>query len=427
MGRELRTRRGYPRPVDAPRWTARLVRPHDAHLLALDFAAAVVLTALYVGFIEIGRAEGQLGSYQGPVWLGWLVACGVGGPIAIRRRWPVTVLAIVLLSSTAATLLDLTREPYLALGLAAYLVALARPMRVSALVLAVALIGSGAAVLLGEAVVTPTETWSGAVGVVAMVWLVVIGAWSAGYVVRGRRVRAAAEEAGRARRAVLDERLRIARELHDIVSHSLGLIAVTAGVANHVAAARPEQAAEALRTIEETSRTALTEMRSILGLLRTESAAAPSESERLVPVPRLDQLPALARHAGQAGVDVELDVRVAEGLLSEGMELTVHRIVQEALTNVVKHAPGSRCHAVVEADRQEVRIDIADTGTARERRSRAVPGGHGLIGMRERVMMYGGTLSAGPRADGGFAVSVRLPCGPAVESARSNAGANERG
>ncbi|MEU0674814.1 sensor histidine kinase [Streptomyces sp. NPDC006172] len=372
------------------------------HVHALDLIAALTLTAVYVDFARLASDDGQP-VYTGAPWLGWLIAAMVGLPTAVRRRWPVAVLTAVLAALATASLLDIPREPYAAAGLAAYLVGLAEPARRSVPTLAVALPVAGGAVYAGEAVITPSEDWRGAVGVASVVLLVIGGAWGAGFIRRGRRAGAAREQRRRSERALIEERLRIARELHDIVSHNLSLIAVKAGVAGHVAEADPAEARAALKVIEETSRAALAEMRRTLGVLRTEGAP-------LGPVPDLDRLDRLAAEAHRAGVEVDLTVRAVEGLPG-GTRLTVYRIVQEAVTNVVRHAAPTRCRVTVEADAREVRIDIVDEGpsSARIRTDPELPGGHGLLGMRERAMMYGGSFEAGPRPTGGFAVSVRLP------------------
>ncbi len=176
--------------------------------------------------------------------------------------------------------------------------------------------------------------------------------------------------AGRACGAVLDERSRIARELHDIVAHSIGVIAVKAGVANHVMRAQPEEAENALRDIETTSRGALAEMRQLLGVLRAEPV-------ELGAPPRVAGLPDLAARAETAGVRVELTVD-GVGALPEGLDLTVYRIVQEALTNVTKHAAPASCRVVINGDGREVRVEVTDDGT----RVSSGEGGHGLVGMR---------------------------------------------
>lgn len=380
-----------------------LRRPHDSHLLALDATAALLITVAYTGFARMSGSAAQA-AYTGPGWAGLLVATAVGLPVAVRRRWPVPAALTALAGAGAATLLDITREPYLAVGLTLYTVALTRAPRRSVPVLAAALSASAAAVLTGEAVVTPAETWSGAAGVAAIVWLVLGSGWATGFAVRARRAREADHAARHTERAVVEERLRIARELHDIVSHSLSLIAVKAGVAGHVAQQRPEEAVDALRVIEQTSRAAMTDMRRALGVLRTDFGAV---DVPLGPAPGIDALPLLADQACRAGLAVDLVVRVPEGSLPAGISLAVHRIVQESLTNAVKHAAPAHCQVTVEADPHEVRIDVTDDGVRSG--DRGLPGGHGLVGMRERAMTHGGTFSAGPRPEGGFAVSARLP------------------
>lgn len=380
-----------------------LRRPHDSHLLALDATAAILIAATYAGFARMSGSVTQP-AYTGPVWAGLLVAAAVGLPVAARRRWPVPAALTAVAGAVAATLLDITREPYLAVGLTLYAVALTRGPHHSVPVLAAALAASAAAVLTGEAVVTPAESWSGAAGVAAIVWLVLGGGWAAGFAVRARRAREAHHAARHTERSIVEERLRIARELHDIVSHSLSLIAVKAGVAGHVAQRRPEEAVDALRVIEQTSRAAMTDMRRALGVLRADAGAV---DVPLGPTPGIDALPLLADQARRAGVAVELVVRVPDEGLSAGISLAVHRIVQESLTNAVKHAAPAHCRVTVEADPREVRIDVTDDGVRSG--DRGLPGGHGLVGMRERATVHGGTFSAGPRPEGGFAVSARLP------------------
>ncbi|MFF8613035.1 sensor histidine kinase [Streptomyces sp. NPDC015350] len=375
-------------------------------LQLLDIVAALLLTAVYVGFARMDSGDGQA-HYTGPFWLGCLIAAGVGLPVAVRRRRPLLALAAVLAALAAASLLDIVREPYVAAGLGAYAVGLVEPARRSVPALAVASAVAGGAVYLGEAVITPSEDLRGAVGVAGAAVLVTGGFWGAGFVVRERRAGALRDERRRAERAVAEERLRIARELHDIVSHNLGLIAVKAGVAGHVADADPQEARAALKIIEETSRSALAEMRRTLGVLRSRDT--PPDTP-LGPVPDLGRLDELAVDAGRAGTDVRFAVHGTEGL-AEGLRVTVHRIVQEAVTNVVRHASPTRCRVAVEADAHEIRIDVTDEGPPPDRRGpgHGLPGGHGLLGMRERVMMYRGSFAAGPRPEGGFAVSVRLP------------------
>jgi signal transduction histidine kinase len=256
---------------------------------------------------------------------------------------------------------------------------------------------------LGAVVRAGPPYWrTGSPGLFLLGVVALLGSWELGRAVRQRRAYAVRAAEHLAQRAVAEERLRIARELHDVVTHSMGLIAVKAGVANHVVSTRPEEAHEALRVIESTSRDALTDMRRMLGVLRSDI-----EGERLPaafgPVPGPGALAELAKRAG-----AELSVRGVERL-PDAVGLAVHRIVQEALTNVAKHAPpGTRCRVLVESDGRAVRVNVSDDG---RRRTDAPHGheGHGIVGMRERVHMFGGTFAAGPLEGGGFAVTATLP------------------
>jgi signal transduction histidine kinase len=385
-----------------------------AHLIALDVAAAVVVVAVYVRFTGL-EPSGGYPVFDGPLWVGWLVAGAVGLPIAVRRRWPLAVVGVVLVASIVANLLDMTREPYTATALALYTVALAEPGRRSVPALLVCLLGASTGVLLGEGVITPSQPWTEALALVALVWLIMGAAWTVGRAVRERRASAARSAEQLAQQAVTQERLRIARELHDIVAHSMSLIAVKAGIANHVAEARPQEARDALRIIQATSRGALTDMRRLLGVLRPDGHAPAN----LAPTPGLAGLPELADRAGLAGVQVQLEVRGTVAL-PDDVGLAVYRIVQEALTNVAKHAAPARCRVTVQTDEREARIEVTNDGPG----GRALPArpehapGHGLIGMRERVMIYGGAFAAESRPQGGFRVAACLPYQPATRTGR---------
>ena len=356
----------------------RHLRPGE--LVAVDCAAAVALTGLYAVLAC-------------PLWL----AAALALPVAARRLWPVPVFGVVAAVSVAAELAGLVREPFLAAAFALYWVAVTRPgpWRVPT-----ARIGAaGVVVLLGSLVVgSPVPG-----GVYPFLGLALLAmAWTAGRAVHERRAYAARAAQRLATRAVAEERLRIARELHDVVAHSIGVIAVKAGVANHVLAVRPQEAGEALRVIETASRSALAEMRHLLGALRS----GPVDEPDLKPASGLADLPDLVARAEAAGVSVDARIHGVDGL-PEGIDRSAYRIAQEALTNVIKHAAPARCALVVEVEGGELRIDVTDDG----RTTAPSPEGHGLIGMRERVALYGGTFSAGPLPGGGFAVRARIPCG----------------
>jgi signal transduction histidine kinase len=246
---------------------------------------------------------------------------------------------------------------------------------------------------------------------------VVVVGWLAGENTRARRLyaremveRAAERErerADRALRAVADERLRIARDLHDIVAHAMTVVAIRSGVARVVLDTQPEEAREALRIIETTSKRALAEMRLMVGVLRE-----PDEGAELGPAPGLADLPELIEQVNQSGVDVEVDFDGDGPTLPAGVDLSAYRIIQEALTNVVRHAGPTSAHLTVRHRQDHLEIEIVDEG-ARNGRPPVLDSigqgqGHGLVGMRERVGLFGGDLSAAP-AGAGFRVFASLP------------------
>ncbi len=242
-----------------------------------------------------------------------------------------------------------------------------------------------------------------------------VGAWAVGDAVRSRRVRqeerlrAAELEAATARdrtaRAVTEERLRIARELHDVVAHSMSLIAVQAGVGGHVIHADPEAAERALEVIAETSRRALTQTRSMLGLLRDEDGS-PVDA----PVQSIGDLDALVLDLRTAGLAAEIMVSGTQRALEPAVELTAYRVVQESLTNVLRHSSAERASVRLTYDTDALDIEVSDPGHgARARHGVALgPSGHGLLGLRERTRLLGGSLQFGAEADG-FRVRAHLP------------------
>jgi signal transduction histidine kinase len=234
-----------------------------------------------------------------------------------------------------------------------------------------------------------------------------VAPWLVGRALHGR-TREAAELGERAARlerehelAVAEERGRIARELHDVIAHSLSVIVVQAGAGERVVDADPSRAGDAFRSIQQVGRQALVEMSRLVGVLREGG-----EEVGLEPQPGLDRLEDLVEHTRQAGVPVELTVEGDARTLPAGLDLSAYRIVQEALTNARKHAQGARVAVAVRYTDSAVELEIVDDGS---HVNGAVGGGHGLIGMRERAAVFGGTFEAGPRRDGGFAVRITLP------------------
>ena len=207
--------------------------------------------------------------------------------------------------------------------------------------------------------------------------------------------------------AVAEERGRIARELHDVIAHSVSVMVVQAGAAEAVLSEDASRALAPIRAIQETGRQALVEMSRLVGLLRDDS-----HELGLAPQPRLDELPALAAQMRAAGLPVELRIEGAPRELPLGIELTAYRVVQEALTNSLKHAGHGEVEVIVRYRADELLVEVVDNG--RTAPPTASSGGHGLVGMRERVAVYRGELDAGPRDGGGFGVRARLPFGGAT-------------
>jgi signal transduction histidine kinase len=247
-------------------------------------------------------------------------------------------------------------------------------------------------------------------GEIVFHWTVTLLVWSAGFGLRTwerraqeslhRAVRAEVSAAEQSWRAVLDERTRIARELHDIVGHSVSSMVVQAGAAAEAMPDDEQFVRAALEHIRTTGHEALDEMRRLVTMLRA------AEDVPLSPQPRLDALPDLVSRAGSNGLTTTLRVDGDVRPLPAGLDLAVFRIVQEALTNVRRHAAARRCDVTLVFDHDELRVDVVDDGTGA---SAAPGGGHGLVGMRERVGLYGGALDAGPLPGRGFGVRARLP------------------
>ncbi len=233
--------------------------------------------------------------------------------------------------------------------------------------------------------------------------------WATGRAMRRRRAsdRRAAEEKAHAAAAIAEERARIARELHDVVAHSISVIVLQARGGRHVLESEPDDARSAFVVIEEAGQQALTEMRRLLGLLRS-----PDEELALAPQPSLRELDRLAEHVQDAGLPVQVIVEGEPRDLPPGVELSAFRIVQEALTNALKHAGPARARVLVRYGADELELEITDDGPGT---GESTGSGYGLIGMRERVSVYGGELRAGQQPGGGYALRVRLP----LESARA--------
>ena len=319
-------------------------------------------------------------------------------PYLVRRAAP---LVVFLASITATTALysrdyDAGALPFV-VGVGIYTVGAYRPLREVVV---------GAAWMLGALVVMVVDDSPG-FGVPEFVTSVPVYAATilVGWSMQSRRLRfdALEREQGQASlRAAADERLRIAQELHDVVAHSLGVIAVQAGVGMHVIDNDPAEARRALEHISRTSRSSLSEIRRLLGLVRSGEGAS-----AYAPVPGLADLPRLVEEVAGAGLPVELTVAPDAAGAPPGVELAAYRIVQEALTNSLRHAGARRAKVHVDAAPGRLHVVVTDDGHGRN--GGRGGGGHGLVGMRERVAVYGGSFDVGPNPGGGFRVDATLP------------------
>ncbi|QWF84711.1 hypothetical protein HUW46_08163 [Amycolatopsis sp. CA-230715] len=372
----------------------------------VDIAVAVLTFAMMC-------AVGSL--FKQPQWRwfdGWayVLTALICLPLAVRRVWPVLTLIVTL----AAYLVFVLRGhvPGLHLWgpvLALYSVAALKPTLVIAL---------GAAVTAPTLYVGSVELGIPSVAAAAQVLVVVLVAWVLGDQARqlddrNRRLVDATEELRREHErnlehTVTQERVRIARELHDVIAHHMSVISMQAGLSDYVFDTDPPTARGAVRTIGRVSREALDDMRRLLALLRVSGDGDVAGEPWLSPAPGLDQLPDLLARLRAAGQPVELSVRGAVGELPSGVQLAIYRVIQEALTNVVKHA-GSAAPATVEVCREQdrVTVTVADEGSSAP--SSGSDGGFGLLGMRERAKLYGGSLTARARPEGGFVVELVIP------------------
>jgi len=366
-------------------------RPVQQRIFDAVLATAVALVCL------LAAAESPAAGPREPAWLTLIASLALGAPLAARRRLPLSVAAVVLLATASCLATGLIPDyafpaPALAVGVALYSVGAAAPGRRG---LATLVTGAG---LVAAATLVAGDSADGPGRVeVAFVVLVLGACWLLGWTLRERRAHAARAAAQATTQAVTEERLRIAREIHDIVGHSLTVIAVKSAIGSHVAAQRPAEAGAALDVIAATSRSALTELRRAVSVLRTEPDFAPT--------PTLADLRQLADRAEEAGVAVRLDVR-GDCDVPEGVALAAVRIVQESLTNVVKHAGPTSCRIDVVGSPGELSVEVTNDGVPGRR---PAADGAGLTGMRERVALHAGALTVGPRDHGGFRVRATLP------------------
>ncbi|MFH7595346.1 sensor histidine kinase [Streptomyces racemochromogenes] len=403
--RQLFTLRPDPLPpMKRPRWLARL--PHGlvgyaavlfGFLTSVQLQdhygvndSRIVILSLLTGFSIVVAMFRPLAAW----WLGLVtagfIAATIHGDVGPGQTWPWTPVG-----------------PF-AFAPLILLVALRVPPKVTAAVIGISLACTGAA----EALFKPAHSQSSAIGA-----LLVFGfAGLLGYALRATRLarsqlvaQETLTEEERARRTLLEERSRIARELHDVVAHHMSVISIQAQVAPYLVEDPSEELKENLAGIRENALEALTELRRVLGVLRSEHPGDPANPHH--PQPTLAELDGLVDNVRGAGLEVTTEVAGVRRPLTPGVELTAYRIVQEALSNCLRYAPGSRVEVGIAYGPHELYLCVANSTPTRP--APPSPGaGHGLLGMRERAGMLGGELAAGPRPDGGYEVRAVLPMDP---------------
>ena len=377
--------------------------------LVLEYWFELLIVALAItGMLELIILRDSPGAPTTSLWFSVPAMAVLVLPLLAYRRYPFAAPASYWLLAIAITLVDGTLIPF---------------------VDSLSVVGLAAAFLLGN-LQDGRKAWLGLALVVGSMLIVVhyipghspvnwyvfitlryVAAWIAGYALHQRseqveaaEVRAARAESEResaARVAVAEERSRIARELHDIVAHAVSVMVLQVGAVRHKLPDAMAEDREALRRVERAGRTALAEMRRLLAAMRPDGDEA-----ELVPQPGLDGLNSLLAEVGRAGLPVELHLEGQPYPLPRGIDLSAYRIVQEGLTNVLKHATASDADVIVRFRPDEVEIEVRDNGGGATARDGL---GHGLVGIRERVKIYGGEMSARAEPGGGFVLSTRLP------------------
>ena len=330
------------------------------------------------------------------VWLGSALVLLEALPLWWRRRFPVAVLAVVVCAEVAKWALQLSNEPSgVGLVFAVYAVSVYGRTRERLVVAGVAIAIIALAItllLLGQFPVSRTLIPSGSTSLVA---------WVIGDYMRSRRqffIELVARHQAAREQAAEQERLRMARELHDVVAHNVSVIAIQAGAARVSGKSSPQT----LQLIETTARDTLAELNRLLGVLRKQDGAP------LAPQPGLDQVDALLKAARDAGLEATLKVTGDKRPLAAALDLSAYRIVQEAITNVLKHANASRVEVILDYQPHALALAISDNGSGPPA-TIGTSTGHGIIGMRERVEMFGGELATDSSSLGGFTVRAKLP------------------
>ena len=384
--------------------------------IAAEFGPAAAFTLLSQYEIWAGPIPHLGGSLSGPKPVLSAVVALISLGLALRLRYPLVALALAM-------------SPFGVHGLVDHFVGSGGPNLFEVFLSQVFIVYSTAANTSGR------RTYAGAAIVVALQllgygptlpgsfdqasgeWVFYAIAWALGKTLRGRVLRGdrlearavllEAKQQEHIQAAIAEERARIARELHDIVAHSVSLMVLQAGAARQALDRQPDKAREPLLSVEATGRSAMSDLRRLVAMLRQ-----PEDEDQLAPQPSLRHLSLLVAQMREAGLVIDVDDTCRQDGIPPGVDLSAYRIAQEALTNVIKHASAAHVSLKVRCDGAAVEVTVEDDGRG-PAADGSVVGGHGLIGMRERVNLFGGHLEAGARAGGGFRVFAHLPFEPA--------------
>jgi signal transduction histidine kinase len=372
---------------------------------------ALIVVGIGIGVAAVTHDVHMKDGPEGPLWFDILAAIAIPAPLFLRKRFPFGAPACTVILIGAVSFVDdrLVAQAFLPLlaGLAVNAMFGMLPERRQAIV--------GYVLTATVAAVVDRNDPKGSVGNWIWVSLVFGVAWLIGFAFSGasrqaeeareRARRAEREREERARFAVSEERTRIARELHDVVGHSVSVMTVQASAVRRLLKPEQEREREALLIVEQTGREAMAEMRRMVGVLRR-----PEEAPALAPQPSLEHLDKLVEHARESGLPVTLKIEGDAVQLPAGVDLTAYRLVQEGLTNALKHARATNAEVLVRYSNGFVELSVTDDGSGD---GGGDSGGHGLVGMRERISVYGGNLEAGPRPEGGYRLCATLPVGGA--------------
>jgi signal transduction histidine kinase len=367
----------------------------------------LILAGMGISIAGAVVAQGRENGPEGPMWLDVVLAVLITAPLLARRRFPFAAplgvgAGVVIASFADNSLVPFDFIAFLAGCAAVFLLAQLRDWRRAI---------AGLALVYGVEAIVVRNDPRGQVGQFVFINLLFTVVWVVGFTLgrkfaaadeaMERAARAEREREARARAAVAEERARIARELHDVVGHSVSVMTVQASGVRRLLRPDQEREREALLIVERTGREALAEMRRMVGVLRR-----PEEGPALAPQPSLEHVDRLVEQAREAGLPVDLRVEGEATELPAGVDLTAYRLVQEGLTNALKHARATRAEVVVNYGDGQIEVTVLDDGTGV---GNGDGGGHGLVGIRERVSVYGGELDAGPRPGGGYRLRAKLP------------------